>query len=69
MEQKEEMVRRPFQNSTAFVDSTGICLFTKFAITHREICALLAPATGIDFLLIGQLNKVTASGILNECLT
>ncbi len=49
MEQKEEMVRRPFQNSTAFVDSTGICLFTKFAITHREICALLAPATGIDF--------------------
>jgi len=49
LEQKEEMVRRPFQNSTAFVDSTGICLFTKFAITHREICALLAPATGIDF--------------------
>jgi aldehyde:ferredoxin oxidoreductase len=49
LEQKEEMVRRPFQNSTAFVDSTGICLFTKFAITHREICALLAPATGLDF--------------------
>lgn len=49
MEQKEEMVRRPFQNSTAFVDSTGICLFTKFAITHREICALLVPATGFDF--------------------
>jgi aldehyde:ferredoxin oxidoreductase len=49
LEQKEEMVRRPFQNSTAFVDSTGICLFTKFAITHREICALLTPATGLDF--------------------
>lgn len=49
LEQKEEMVRRPFQNSTAFVDSTGICLFTKFAITHREIVALLAPLTGLDF--------------------
>lgn len=46
---KEELVRRPFQNSTAFVDSSGICLFTKFAITHREIVSLLAPATGIDF--------------------
>jgi aldehyde:ferredoxin oxidoreductase len=49
LEQKEEMVRRPFQNSTAFVDSTGICLFTKFAITHREIVALMAPLTGLDF--------------------
>lgn len=46
---KEELVRRPFQNSTAFVDSSGICLFTKFAITHREIVSLLAPATGLDF--------------------
>ncbi|MCC6187468.1 MAG: aldehyde ferredoxin oxidoreductase family protein [Anaerolineales bacterium] len=46
---KEEMVRRPFQNSTAFVDSTGICLFSKFAITHREIVSMLAPATGLDF--------------------
>lgn len=49
LDQKEEMVRRPFQNSTSFVDSTGICLFTKFAISHREIVSLLAPATGLDF--------------------
>lgn len=49
MEGKEELVRRPFQNSTAFVDSSGICLFTKFAITHREIAAMMAAATGIDF--------------------
>lgn len=49
LEGKEELVRRPFQNSTAFVDSSGICLFTKFAITHREIVAMMAPATGIDF--------------------
>jgi aldehyde:ferredoxin oxidoreductase len=49
MEGKEELVRRPFQNSTGFVDSTGICLFSKFAITHREICAMMAPATGLDF--------------------
>ncbi len=49
LEGKEELVRRPFQNSTAFVDSTGICLFTKFAITHREIVAMMAPATGLDF--------------------
>jgi aldehyde:ferredoxin oxidoreductase len=49
LEGKEELVRRPFQNSTAFVDSTGICLFTKFAITHREIVSMMAPATGLDF--------------------
>ncbi|MBI5030093.1 MAG: aldehyde ferredoxin oxidoreductase family protein [Chloroflexi bacterium] len=49
LEGKEELVRRPFQNSTGFVDSTGICLFSKFAITHREIVAMMAPATGIDF--------------------
>jgi len=49
LEGKEELVRRPFQNSTAFVDSTGICLFSKFAITHREIVSMMAPATGIDF--------------------
>jgi len=49
LEGKEELVRRPFQNSTAFVDSSGICLFTKFAITHREIVAMMAPATGLDF--------------------
>lgn len=49
LEGKEELVRRPFQNSTAFVDSSGICLFTKFAITHREIVSMMAPATGIDF--------------------
>src|SRR5574341_594721 len=49
LEGKEELVRRPFQNSTAFVDSTGICLFTKFAITHREIVSMMAPATGFDF--------------------
>ena len=49
LEGKEELVRRPFQNSTAFVDSSGICLFTKFAITHREIVAMMAPATGFNF--------------------
>ncbi len=49
LEGKEELVRRPFQNSTAFVDSTGICLFSKFAITHREIVSMMAPATGLDF--------------------
>ncbi len=49
LEQKEELVRRAFQNSTSFVDSSGICLFTKFAITHREIVNLLASATGLDF--------------------
>ncbi|MFQ5612727.1 MAG: aldehyde ferredoxin oxidoreductase family protein [Anaerolineae bacterium] len=49
LEQKEEMVRRPFQNSTAFVDSSGICLFTKFAIAHREIVDMMAAATGLDF--------------------
>ena len=49
LEGKEELVRRPFQNSTGFVDSSGICLFAKFAITHREIVAMMAPATGIDF--------------------
>jgi aldehyde:ferredoxin oxidoreductase len=49
LEGKEELVRRPFQNSTAFVDSSGICLFSKFAITHREIVAMMAPATGMDF--------------------
>ena len=49
LEGKEELVRRPFQNSTGFVDSSGICLFSKFAITHREIVAMMAPATGIEF--------------------
>ncbi len=49
MEQKEELVRRPFQNSTAYVDSSGICLFVKFAITHREIAALMTAATGMEF--------------------
>ncbi|GIK39077.1 MAG: aldehyde ferredoxin oxidoreductase [Chloroflexota bacterium] len=49
LEQKEELVRRPFQNSTAYVDSSGICLFSKFAITHREIAALMSAATGLNF--------------------
>jgi aldehyde:ferredoxin oxidoreductase len=38
-----------FQNTVSVVDSTGICLFTTFAIGIDEIHALLVPATGIDY--------------------
>jgi len=38
-----------FQNLTAVVDSTGLCLFTTFAIGADEVHALLVPATGIEY--------------------
>ncbi|MDH7499566.1 MAG: aldehyde ferredoxin oxidoreductase family protein [candidate division NC10 bacterium] len=38
-----------FQDLTAVVDSTGICLFTTFAIGADEIHAFLVPATGIEY--------------------
>ncbi|MCP4419586.1 MAG: aldehyde ferredoxin oxidoreductase family protein [Chloroflexi bacterium] len=47
LEHKEELVRRPLQNSIGFVDSTGVCIFVKFSITHREIVEMLTAATGI----------------------
>jgi len=38
-----------FQDLTAVVDSSGMCLFTTFAIGIDEIRAVLKPATGIDY--------------------
>jgi aldehyde:ferredoxin oxidoreductase len=38
-----------FQDLTALVDSSGMCLFTTFAIGIAEIQAVLKPATGIDY--------------------
>ena len=38
-----------FQNSTAVVDSVGICLFNTFAIGPDEVHALLVPATGMEY--------------------
>jgi aldehyde:ferredoxin oxidoreductase len=40
---------KTFQDLTAVVDSSGICLFTTFAIGIAEIRALLKSATGIDY--------------------
>ncbi len=40
-----------FQNTTAVVDSAGICLFTTFAIGAEEVLALLNAATGRDYTL------------------
>lgn len=37
------------QDLTAVIDSSGMCLFTSFAIGAPEYAALLAPATGFDF--------------------
>jgi len=37
-----------FQDLTAVVDSSGICLFTTFAIGLPEIAAMLRTATGLD---------------------
>jgi aldehyde:ferredoxin oxidoreductase len=42
-------VSKLFQDATAFVDSTGICLFTTFGIGVEEIRPMLAEATGIDY--------------------
>jgi len=38
-----------FQDLTAAVDSSGICLFVTFSIGTPEIQALLKPATGFDY--------------------
>jgi aldehyde:ferredoxin oxidoreductase len=42
-------VSKLFQDVTAFVDSTGICLFTTFGIGAEDIHPMLAEATGIDY--------------------
>lgn len=38
-----------FQNLTAFIDSSGACLFTTFGIGGEEYAAMFASATGIPF--------------------
>jgi len=38
-----------FQNLTAAFDSSGICLFTSFAIGAGELSAMLTHATGVDY--------------------
>ncbi|MGE5389469.1 MAG: aldehyde ferredoxin oxidoreductase family protein [Deltaproteobacteria bacterium] len=48
-----------FQDLTALVDSSGICLFTTFAIGLPEIAAQIREATGVnmsdeEFLLAGE---------------
>lgn len=50
---------KTFQDLTALVDSSGICLFTTFALTASDIAGMLAPATGVPYtetggLLIGE---------------
>lgn len=45
---KAELVKA-FQDLTALVDSSGICLFTTFAIGAPEVVAMLKPATGVDY--------------------
>jgi aldehyde:ferredoxin oxidoreductase len=40
---------KTFQDLTAVVDSSGICLFTTFAIGLPEIAAMLRTSTGMDF--------------------
>ena len=38
-----------FQDLTALVDATGLCLFTTFALGAPEITAMLAAATGVEY--------------------
>ena len=38
-----------FQNTTAALDSSGICLFVVFSIGGPEIVAMLKSATGFDY--------------------
>ncbi|MFB0563481.1 MAG: aldehyde ferredoxin oxidoreductase family protein [Candidatus Lokiarchaeia archaeon] len=40
---------KTFQDLTAVIDSSGMCLFTSFAIGAAEYAALLASGTGFDF--------------------
>ncbi|MGI6066512.1 MAG: aldehyde ferredoxin oxidoreductase family protein [Bacillota bacterium] len=42
---------KAFQDVTALVDSSGICLFSTFAIGGEEVAAFLSAATGIDYSL------------------
>ncbi|MCG0278024.1 MAG: aldehyde ferredoxin oxidoreductase family protein [Thermanaeromonas sp.] len=40
---------KTFQDLTALVDSTGICLFVTFALGASDVVSMLAPATGIPY--------------------
>jgi len=40
---------KTFQDLTAALDSSGICLFTTFAIGADEISAMLSKATGVEY--------------------
>lgn len=44
-------VAKAFQDVTAFVDATGVCLFTTFALGADELCAMLEAATGAGYTL------------------
>ncbi|MDN5366368.1 MAG: hypothetical protein PWP44_1574, partial [Thermacetogenium sp.] len=46
---RESSVTKIFQDLTAAVDSSGICLFLTFAIGAPELSEQLTAATGIDF--------------------
>ncbi len=47
-EGKETWVKN-FQNLTAVIDSSGMCLFTSFALGAVEYASLLASGTGFDY--------------------
>ncbi|HHX27197.1 MAG TPA: aldehyde ferredoxin oxidoreductase family protein [Firmicutes bacterium] len=40
---------KAFQDVTALVDSSGMCLFTTFALGAPDVASMLEPATGIPF--------------------
>jgi len=40
---------KAFQDLTALVDSSGICLFTTFALGAPEVVSMLAAATGVPY--------------------
>ncbi len=42
---------KAFQDVTAFVDSSGICLFTTFALGADDLYSMLEPATGAGYTL------------------
>ncbi len=44
-------VSKAFQDATAFVDSTGTCLFTTFALGVEDIHPMLEAATGAGYTL------------------
>ncbi|MGQ9514202.1 MAG: aldehyde ferredoxin oxidoreductase family protein [Thermoproteota archaeon] len=46
------------QNEKAVVDSSGICFYAFFAITLKEVRALLEAATGFDYGSTRELEKV-----------